>query len=261
MRGRIQPRPLVLQPPRHGDEGGRRGERLEGVAHRRAGVHVDGVLDGGGIARRRSVRAVGLAVEVVREVVLEGGRPVGRERGVPAPERQVVVHVGEAAREPRGRRPEDGRDQLVRRQVGRGDQRKSPVDEEETRHEVGMPMREHHRHERPHGVRDHEVGNELQRRADGGQIVGVRRHARRSLHAVAATATAQVRRDDPHVRQRLGEQLPREVRRGDPVDGEDRRGARLGLPHTDPQRTAGDGDIDGARRAGAHRAVHPPSIV
>jgi hypothetical protein len=124
-----------------------------------------------------------------------------------------------------------------------------------------MPVREHDRHERAHGVRHHEVGPRRARRAYGGQIVGVGRHTRGSLHAVAATASAQIRRDDPHVRKRLGEQLPREVRRGDPMDGEDRRGAGVGLPHTDHAANRRDGDIDPTHHAGAHRAVHPPSIV
>lgn len=149
-----------------------------------------------------------------------------------------------------------------------------------------MPRREGHRDERAHRVRDDDDRAEPERGRHCGEIVGVPRHPGGPDQLVAAAAAAEIRRDDPHVRQFVGQQFPREVRRRDTVDREDRRrrvlvrrlplpsavlpppladgvlaAARVtGIPHTHLQIAAGDRHGDGAHGP-THRDVHPPSIV
>ena len=127
-----------------------------------------------------------------------------------------------------------------------------------------MPVGEDDRDETAHGM----ARDDRPRHPDGVeqqfQIVRVHGETGGSCHVVASSASAQIGGDNAHVGNTRRDPRPRQVGRGDPVHGEDRR--RLGggtsrLPHRRAQSAAGHRDVDGAVRLHAHRAVHPPSMV
>lgn len=132
-----------------------------------------------------------------------------------------------------------------------------------------MPVREGDGDERPHRVPHHDAGTHAEVRDDGREIVGVRRHAGGPVDAVAPPASAEVGGDETDAREVRGGVGPREVRRRDPVDEDDRGGVGIfGSPDPDGERAAADGDLDGpvgdrvcAAVGADHRAVHPPSMA
>ncbi len=110
--------------------------------------------------------------------------------------------------------------------VGTDDERQSAVDQGDLGDELRMPGGELDGHEAAHRMTDDRQRSGVEAFDDRGQIRCVGGHPVRAGQLATPPAAPEVRRDDPDLRQLVGDRLPGQVVRGDPVHGQHRAGRR-----------------------------------